>query len=131
MSDPRSIAAGIRRAAPVEPLPTDSEPALIELLRAEIEASGPLTFARFMAVALYDSEHGYYRVAADRPTRSGDFLTAPETHPIFGAAVSRQVHEVWERLDRPAFFPVTAMAGGMPSIRSASGFSNRCKNCRV
>jgi len=36
-----------------------------------------------------------------------------------------------DRLDRLVFLPVTAMAGGMPSIRSASGFSSRCRNCRV
>jgi len=116
MSDPRSMAAGVRRTASPEPLPTDSEPALIELLREEIEATGPLTFARFMAVALYDPEHGYYRVAPERPTRSGDFLTAPETHPIFGAAVSRQVHEVWERLGRPVPFVLREYGAGSGTL---------------
>jgi SAM-dependent MidA family methyltransferase len=27
---------------------------------------------------------GYYATSDKRPTRDGDFLTAPELHPIFG-----------------------------------------------
>ena len=36
-----------------------------------------------------------------------------------------------ERLERLVLRPVTAIAGMMPSIRSASGFSSRSRNCRV
>ena len=35
------------------------------------------------------------------------------------------------RLLRVVFLRVTAMAGGMPSMRSAAGFSSRSRNCRV
>jgi SAM-dependent MidA family methyltransferase len=119
MSQERSLEAGLRRSEAPGPLPTESEPVLIEQLRAEIAASGPLTFARFMAVALYDSEHGYYRAAPDRPTRSGDFLTAPETHPLFGAAVSRQVAEVWQRLGRPAPFVLREYGAGSGTLAAA------------
>ena len=31
------------------------------------------------------------------PGRDGDFLTAPEPHPIFGAALSRAVADAWDR----------------------------------
>ena len=41
-----------------------------------------------MALALGHPAGGYYTAAAARPTRSGDFLTAPELHPIFGAALA-------------------------------------------
>ena len=57
-------------------------------IRAEIERSGPITFARFMELALYDPAGGYYRAAIARPGRGGDFLTAPELHPIFGATLA-------------------------------------------
>ena len=69
----------------------ESNPALVKELRAEIAANGPITLARFMEVALYDPDHGYYRTATRRPGREGDFLTAPETHPFFGFALARQV----------------------------------------
>ncbi len=35
------------------------------ILREEIERAGPIRFHRFMEVALYHHEHGYYRGAKD------------------------------------------------------------------
>jgi SAM-dependent MidA family methyltransferase len=119
MSVNRPFEAGLRRATPPGPLPTEGEPTLLEQIRAEITASGPLTFARFMSIALYDPRHGYYRTAVERPGRSGDFLTAPDTHPIFGAAVARQVDEVWRRLDRPADFVVREYGPGSGTLAAA------------
>ena len=108
--------AGLQRNPAAEPLPTESEPELVAQIRAEIATSGPITFARFMAIALYDPDHGYYRGAADRPSRSGDFLTAPELHPIFGAAIARQVAEVWERLGRPDPFVLREYGAGSGTL---------------
>ncbi|HEY2887201.1 MAG TPA: SAM-dependent methyltransferase, partial [Candidatus Limnocylindrales bacterium] len=116
MSGPNPFELGLRRDEPPGPLATESEPALIERIQAEIAASGPLTFARFMAIALYDPDHGYYRVASDRPSRSGDFLTAPELHPIFGAAVARQLDEVWQRLERPDPFVLREYGAGSGTL---------------
>ena len=56
--------AGLRRGPDVPArCPTESEPRLVERIRAEIAADGPITFARFMELALYDPELGYYRTA--------------------------------------------------------------------
>src|SRR3972149_11539 len=52
-----------------------------------------MTFARFMELALYDRDGGYYTGPEARPGRAGDFLTAPEAHPIFGWALARPVHQ--------------------------------------
>ncbi|HUG48779.1 MAG TPA: SAM-dependent methyltransferase [Candidatus Limnocylindria bacterium] len=92
-----------RRRQAVAPPPTHDpgEPRLLELLRAEIEERGLLTFARFMQRALYEPGLGYYAASAQRPTRTGDFLTAPELHPVFGHSLARQLHEVWQRLEEP------------------------------
>ena len=35
------------------------------------------------------------------PGRAGDFLTAPEAHPIFGAAIGRLLEQAWDALGRP------------------------------
>jgi SAM-dependent MidA family methyltransferase len=78
-----------------------------------------MTFARFMELALYDPDGGYYRGAESRPGRSGDFLTAPEAHPIFGQAVANQLVEVWERLDRPAPFVVREHGAGTGTLAEA------------
>jgi SAM-dependent MidA family methyltransferase len=86
------------------------------LIRAEIEATGPITFARFMELALAHPEHGYYASGPARTTRSGDFLTAPELHPIFGAALARQLAETWERLGRPEPFVVREDGAGSGTL---------------
>ena len=106
----------LHRSPPdTSPLPP-SAPVLVERLRAEIAADGPITFARFMAVALADPEHGYYATADDRPTRTGDFLTAPELHPIFGAVLARALHEQWQALDRPARFVLREYGAGTGTL---------------
>lgn len=90
----------------------ESDAGLVERIRAEIEQTGPMTFARFMELALYDPEAGYYRAASARPGRSGDFLTAPEAHPIFGGALARHVDDVSVALGRPPGFAVREFGAG-------------------
>src|SRR4051794_17521346 len=85
---------------------------LRDAIRTEIESGGPITFARFMERALYDPAHGYYISAVDRPTRAGDFLTAPELHPIFGRTLALQVEEMWQRLGNPASFVLREYGAG-------------------
>jgi SAM-dependent MidA family methyltransferase len=77
---------------------------------------GAITFARFMELALYHDPDGYYRSAARRPGRGGDFLTAPEMHPLFGIALSRQIAECWERLGRPSPFVVREFGAGVGGL---------------
>jgi SAM-dependent MidA family methyltransferase len=85
-------------------------------ITAEIDAGGPITFARFMELALYDPEGGYYTGAESRPGRAGDFITAPEAHPIFGWALARQVHQLWELLDRPDPFVIREHGAGTGAL---------------
>jgi len=100
------LTPGLRRIPAADPADIGEDQALAARIRAEIEADGPMTFARFMDLALYAAEGGYYRSAEARPGREGDFLTAPELHPIFGEAVATQLIEVWERLGQPDPFVV-------------------------
>lgn len=69
----------------------DSQPELVERIRGEIAAApdGRITFARFMQRALTEPGLGYYVTNKERPTRSGDFLTAAELHPLFGRCIGR------------------------------------------
>jgi SAM-dependent MidA family methyltransferase len=118
------IEVGVRRVAELETdgsLPA-SDPRLMARIRDEISRDGPMTFARFMEIALYDPEAGYYAAArdddaADRgPGRTGDFLTAPEGHPIFGWTIARLLEVVWQRLDRPARFVVREHGAGSGAL---------------
>jgi len=99
-----------------DPATVESDPDLVARLAAEIERGGPMTFARFMEVALYDPDGGYYTSATARPTREGDFLTAPELHPVFGRLVGRQLVEMWQRLDRPDPFVVREHGAGAGTL---------------
>jgi SAM-dependent MidA family methyltransferase len=90
----------------------ESDAGLVGRIRSEIEQTGPMTFARFMELALYDPEAGYYRAASTRPGRGGDFLTAPEAHPIFGRAIAHHVDDVWLALGRPEAFTIREYGAG-------------------
>jgi SAM-dependent MidA family methyltransferase len=106
----------------VTPLsPDERSAALGDRIRAEIAATPGerITFARFMDMALYEPDLGYYRGPEDRPTDAGDFLTAPETHPIFGWTVARRIEELWERLGRPDPFVLIEYGGGSGTLARA------------
>jgi SAM-dependent MidA family methyltransferase len=110
------VQPGLRREAPFDPANLRDEPDLVERIAAEIELNGPMTFARFMELALYDPEHGYYMSSRDPTGRGGDFLTAPETHPIFGATMARVVYDAWERLGQPVPFVVREYGPGTGTL---------------
>ena len=107
------------RRVPAADLDVASDPVLLAAIRSEIAATGPLTFARFMEIALYDPERGYYRGAVARPGRGGDFLTAPEAHPIFGRAIARFADDLWRALDRPARFTIREHGAGSGALAEA------------
>jgi SAM-dependent MidA family methyltransferase len=83
---------------------------LDERLVEEIRARGPITFAEFMDVALYDPDQGFYA----RPPigDEGDFVTSPHVSPAFGSLVARQLAESWEVLGRPSPFTVVEIGAG-------------------
>jgi SAM-dependent MidA family methyltransferase len=103
---------GLRRDPAPDLDAVGEDEVLVARIRDEIDRTGPMTFARFMELALYDPDGGYYRSETARPGRAGDFLTAPESHPIFGAALARAVADVWDRLGRPAPFTLRESGAG-------------------
>jgi len=101
---------GLRRISALDLDLVEGDAELETAIRDEIAATGPMTFARFMEIALYDAARGYYRGAVARPGRAGDFLTAPEASPIFGRTLARfaldtivdRYTELFLELERPA-----------------------------
>lgn len=91
-------------------------PGLIADIRIEIGERGPISFARFMKLALYHPLHGYYLSPVRRPGRGGDFLTAPEMHPFFGLAIARHIAALWDRLDRPDPFTIREYGSGVGGL---------------
>ncbi len=110
---------GLRREAPTDLSDVGEDAALLERIRDEIRTTGPMPFARFMELALYTSEGGYYRAAAARPGPDGDFITAPELHPIFGRTLAAAIEEIWQRLDEPAPFVLREIGAGTGALAVA------------
>lgn len=81
-------------------------------LRDEIRRRGPIPFADFMRVVLYDPDGGYYSSIDEHIGPAGDFYTAPATHPVFGALLALQFERCWELLDRPETFTIVEEGGG-------------------
>jgi SAM-dependent MidA family methyltransferase len=59
-----------------------------------VAAGGWISFAEYMRLALYAPGLGYYAAGSYKLGAAGDFITAPEISPLFGAAVAAQVAEV-------------------------------------
>jgi SAM-dependent MidA family methyltransferase len=91
---------------------------LTAVIRAEIEAAPGrrITFEQYMDLALNEPRLGYYRQPADRPTDAGDFLTAPETHPIFGWTVARRLESMWEEMSQPRQFNLIEHGAGSGTL---------------
>ena len=86
---PAGPVAGLPRPAPEAAAASESLTARI--VAAIGAAGGWIGFDRYMAMALYEPGLGYY--SSGRPVfgPGGDFVTAPELTPLFGAALSRQI----------------------------------------
>ncbi|MFZ5861890.1 MAG: class I SAM-dependent methyltransferase [Nitrospirota bacterium] len=89
----------------------DHDPEVFALIRAEITARGPITFARFMDLALYAPGAGYYMRDADQIGARGDFYTSSQVHVLFGEMIARQLDEMAVRIGAPRFTVVECGAG--------------------
>nr|HRC62494.1 SAM-dependent methyltransferase [Dehalococcoidia bacterium] len=93
---------------------------LTPVIAAEIAERGPMTFARFMSLALGHPEHGYYSRPDLAWGAAGDFETSPEVHPVFGYLWARQILECWERLGRPTEFALVEPGAGSGAFAVAT-----------
>jgi SAM-dependent MidA family methyltransferase len=71
------------------------------LLLQEIHHHGPLRFDRFMEIALYQPEIGYYSSGETRTGRQGDFLTPVSPGPLLGQLIALQITEIHQALNHP------------------------------
>jgi SAM-dependent MidA family methyltransferase len=73
---------------------SDHDPQVFALIRDEIGRRGPLTFARFMELALYAPGAGYYMRDAERIGARGDYYTSSNLHPLFGELIAKQLMQM-------------------------------------
>jgi SAM-dependent MidA family methyltransferase len=85
--------------------------ALETLIRSEIESHGALSLERFMELALYHPELGYYSKlqAVSQVGKRGDFMTSVSVGPLFGRLLAYAWAETWQSLGKPASFSLVEM----------------------
>ncbi len=103
----------------VKNLPEPSEEAkqhsalLTKRISKQLKRQGELSFSKFMEMALYTPELGYYAGALQKIGRKGDFITAPEVSPIFSRCIARQAAQVLSKLAEPNIIEFGAGQGTM------------------
>ena len=85
---------------------------LNEQIVARIRNEGPIPFALFMSLALYDPQHGYYATGKQRTGWAGDFVTSPEIDAGFGTLWARAFERVWTECGRPQDFELVEIGPG-------------------
>jgi SAM-dependent MidA family methyltransferase len=80
--------------------------------RIHQQADRRLTFAEFMALALYGPGLGYYASHAGQIGETGDFFTSPHLGPDFGELLAAQLVDFWQILGQPQPFNLVEMGAG-------------------
>lgn len=103
-------------------------PSAAEDISAAISAAGgPISFERFMTLALY-SKHGFY-TNTGQAGRRGDFITSPEVGPLFGTVLARVIDSRWNELGCPKKFTVVDAGAGPGTLaRSINSAQLECRD---
>jgi len=95
---------------------TTGHPELVAAIASEITSSGPIPFVRFMELALYHPQYGYYMRPPESGTErigwTGDFYTSSDVHPILGEALAKQAAQIDALMGCPGPFTVVEMGPG-------------------
>ena len=103
-------------------------------MRDRISRHGPIPVSEFMAMALGDPDHGYYR-KSDPLGAKGDFTTAPEISQVFGELIGLWCVHCWQQAGAPT--PVklvelgpgrgTLMADALRAVTTVRAFTEACE----
>ena len=90
-----------------------------EILRDEIRRGGPIPFARFMEIALYHPQFGYYRRPRDPFGIHGDFYTAEQLQPVFGILIAERIRKLRRSMAEVEDFTVVELGAGRGEMAAA------------
>src|ERR1700710_459452 len=88
---------------------------LLPLIREIIAAEGPISVARYMALALGHPTNGYY-MTRDPLGMPGDFTTAPEISQMFGELIGVWAASVWRKMGGPETVRLIELGPGRGSM---------------
>jgi NADH dehydrogenase [ubiquinone] 1 alpha subcomplex assembly factor 7 len=102
---------------------------LLDHIKAQISANGPMRIDEFMATCLLHPTLGYY-TTRDPLGAQGDFVTAPEISQMFGELIGLCLAQTWLSQGSPARFTLaelgpgrgTLMADILRATRNVPGF---------
>lgn len=86
--------------------------ALSQRISNEIARSGPVSFGRFMELALYDPDDGYYERSTNPIGTQGDFITSVSCGRLFGALLAEKFLLWCEPDSSPNDVPITLLECG-------------------
>src|SRR5258708_20111731 len=85
---------------------------LQQLISERIQRDGPITFAEYMRMALYEPGYGYYMPGASKIGWEGDYFTNTDVSSLFASCMGGQLYGMWEKLKRPTHFIVLEQGAG-------------------
>ena len=85
---------------------------LAGIIAGEIRAGGPIPFHRFMELALYHPELGYYTGPRDPFGKRGDFFTNSQLQPVFGRLIAQRLERWRDELGSSEHFAVLELGAG-------------------
>lgn len=94
-------------------------PKVVELIFSEIRAFGPMTFERFMDLALYCPDCGFYDKESDTVGKEGHFYTSVSVGDLFGRLLAFQFAD-WISALNPLVTPLTLVEAGAHDGRLAA-----------
>src|SRR5579859_6349052 len=85
---------------------------LQQLIIERIQKEGPMLFAEYMRMALYEPNYGYYVTGPTKMGWEGDYYTSTDISSFFANCMGRQLYQWWEKLGKPADFIVLEQGAG-------------------
>ena len=82
------------------------------MISERIQREGPISFAEYMRMALYEPSYGYYMTGAAKMGWEADYFTSTDVSGLFANCMGRQLFAMWEKLKRPAHFIVLEQGAG-------------------
>ncbi len=97
-------------------MPTIPPTPLQQIITERIEHMGPITFADYMRMALYQPGYGYYVTGQPKMGWEGDYYTSSDLSALFAHCLGRQLSQMWEQLGCPTPFTVLEQGAGRGNL---------------
>jgi SAM-dependent MidA family methyltransferase len=76
---------------------------LEQIIIQKIKKEGPISFCKFMEMALYYPRLGYYTSGREVTGRAGDYYTSPVLSNLFGYMIGKQIEEMYALIHEDVF----------------------------